>query len=131
MPNRQSRVRLTPSEARDRFLERAAEWWDDFNTWYRSHPEASFDEIEAELGRQRRAVVGELAELGLRQGDLGASPEAPMCQQCGQPMEFKGYLIKEVHGLEAEAEIPRAYYYCSTCGVGFFPPGATPSTERR
>lgn len=57
MPKRRSRARLTPSEARDGFLERAGEWWGNFNTWYRSHPEATFDEIEAELGRQRREVV--------------------------------------------------------------------------
>lgn len=131
MPKRGSRARLTSSEAREKFLERAGEWWDSFNIWYKSHPEATFDEIEAELGRQRREVIGEFVELGLRQGDLGASAEAPGCKQCGKPMDFKGYLTKEVQGLEAEAEIPRAYYYCSTCQVGFFPPGPASSTEER
>jgi hypothetical protein len=129
MPKGQLRARLTPSEAREQFIERAGEVWDSFNTWYKENPEATFDEIEVELGRQRREVIGEFFELSLRQGDLGATPEAPDCKQCGKAMEFKGYLRKTVHGLEVDAEIPRAYYYCSTCKVGFFPPRPTPSAE--
>jgi hypothetical protein len=34
---------------------------------------------------------------------------------------FQGYPKKEVHGLEADAKIPRAYYVCPTCGVEIFP----------
>jgi hypothetical protein len=104
--------------------------WDEFNVWYQDHPEATFDEMEAELGKHRRAIVGNFVELSLRQGDLGAKPEAPPCEQCGQPMVFKGYPKKEVHGLEADAKLPRAYYVCPTCGVGIFPPGpSSPSEE--
>lgn len=130
MPKRRSHARLTPTEARDAFLERAGEMWDAFNTWYKAHPEATFDEIETELGQRRREMVGEFVELSLRQGDLGAEAEAPTCRRCGKPMAFQGYLRKAVHGLEMDIAIPRAYYYCSTCKVGLFPPGPTPSTEK-
>jgi hypothetical protein len=44
-------------------------------------------------------------------------------------MVFKGYAKKEVHGLEADAKIPRAYYVCPTCGIGLFPPGSASSLE--
>jgi hypothetical protein len=130
MPKGRSRARLAPSEARDEFLERAGDLWDDFNGWYKANPEATFDEIEAELGQRRREVVGEFVELSLRKGDLGAEPDAPACQRCGKPMAFQGYQEKNVHGLEMDMKIPRAYYYCSTCKVGFFPPGPTPSAEK-
>jgi len=123
MAGRQSGVRLTPSEARQEFMARAGELWDEFNRWYRSHPEATFDEMEEEIGRQRRGVLGDLLTLILRQGDLGAKPEGVCCPECGASMKFKGYAPKRVQGLEVEVEIPRAYYYCPTCRVGFFPPG--------
>lgn len=129
MAGRRSGARQTRSEARDEFLRRAERLWDEFNGWYQEHPEATFDEMEAELGKQRRAILGDFLELSLRQGDLGATPEAPCCEQCGKPMVFKGYPEKQVHGLEADAKIPRAYYVCPTCGVGLFPPGSPAMPE--
>ena len=83
MPGRRSGARQTRSEARDEFLQRAEKLWDEFNGWYQDHPEATFDEMEAELGKQRRAILGNFLELGLRQGDLGATPDGPSCEQCG------------------------------------------------
>lgn len=130
MPGK-SRVRLTASEAREEFLGRAGELWDDFDAWYEANPEATFDEMEEHLGRRRRAVLGELLELRLRQDDLGAAPEAPRCERCGNPMVFKGYLTKSVQGLDVEAEISRAYFHCPTCKVGVFPPGPTAAAEER
>ena len=131
MPGQQSRVRLTSAEAREEFMERAADLWDSFNAWYKAHPEATFDEMEEELGRQRRAILGNFLELNLRQGDLGAEAEAPSCPECGKPMDFKGYPSKTVHGLEVDARIPRAYYYCPSCKVGISPPGSTTTAEER
>lgn len=130
MPGK-SRVRLTASEAREEYLARAGELWDDFDAWYEANPEATFDEMEEHLGRRRRAVLGELLELRLRQDNLGVTPEAPRCERCGKPMVFKGYLTKSVQGLDVEAEISRAYFHCPTCKVGFFPPGPTAAAEER
>lgn len=129
MSKQRSRVRLTPTEARGKYMERAEELWDDFNAWYQANPEATFDEIETELGQRRRELVGEVIELSLRQGDLGAEPEAARCERCGKPMAFQGYREKAVHGLQADVHIRRAYYYCSTCRVGLFPPGPTSGAE--
>ena len=128
MPGK-SRARLTASEARAEFLARAEELWDDFDAWYKENPEATFDEMEEQLGRQRRAVFGKLLELRLRQDNLGATPEAPRCERCRKPMVFKGYLTKDVQGLDVEAEISRAYFHCPTCKVGVFPPGSTAAAE--
>jgi hypothetical protein len=131
MPGRKSRARLTPSEAREEFASQATDLLDAINAWYRDHPGATFDEIEEQLGQQRRDFLGELLELILRQGDLGATAEAPDCPKCGKPMEFKGYPPKTVHGLDVDAKIPRAYYYCPTCQVGISPPGSTTEAEER
>ena len=131
MPGQKSRARLTPTEAREEFTNRATDLWDSINAWYRNHPEATFDEIEKQMGQQRRAFLGEFVELILRQGDLGATAEAPECPKCGKPMEFKGYPPKTVHGLDVDAKIPRAYFYGPTCQVGIFPPGSTAGVEER
>ena len=69
MPGK-ARVRLTASEAREEFLARAGELWEEFDAWCEANPEATFDEMEEQLGRRRRAVLGELLELRLRQDDL-------------------------------------------------------------
>ena len=103
--------------------------WDEFDAWYEAHPEATFDEIDEHLGQRRRAVLGELLELRLRQGDLGATPEAPRCRRCGKAMEFKGYLPKSVQGIDVEAEISRAYFHCPACKEGVFPPGPEAAAE--
>jgi hypothetical protein len=129
MPERSTSARKTSSEARDEFLQRAERLWDEFNAWYQDHPEATFDEMEAELGKRRRAVLGSFLELSLRQGNLGATPDDPACESCGKPMTFKGYPKKAVHGVEADIKIPRAYYVCPSCGTGLFPPGPTSTAE--
>ena len=131
MSGRKSGARRTSVEAREEFLRQAEEYWDSFNAWHKEHPEATFDEMEEELGQQRRGFLGDFLALSLRQGDLGATPEAPSCKQCGKPMTFKGYPEKKIQGLEAEATIPRAYYVCPTCGEGLFPPGPAASVEER
>lgn len=131
MTKRRSGARLTRTEAKEQFMDRAEELWEDFNDWYKANPEATFDEIEEEMGKRRREVVGEFVELSLRQGDLGAEVEPPSCETCGKPMAFQGYLKKKVHGLDIDIEIPRAYYYCSACQAGFFPPGPAPSIKER
>ena len=124
-------ARLTSAEARQEFVERMTGLWETFNEWYQAHPEATFDEMEAELGRHRREVLGDIIELSLRQRELGAVAEGAKCPRCGREMEFKGYRGKNVHGLEVDIRIPRAYYYCASCKAGFFPPGPSAEVKAR
>ena len=131
MPEEKAHARLTRSEAREEFIDRATDLWDTFSSWYQAHPEATFDEIEKQLGQRRRAFLGEFVELNLRQGDLGATAEEPDCPECGKAMEFKGYPPKTVHGIDVDARIPRAYYHCPTCKVGISPPGWAARIEER
>jgi hypothetical protein len=131
MTRRRSRARMTPTEGREEYLRRAEELWDRFNAWYTEHPDATFDEMEAELGRQRRGLLGDIVELSLRQRDLGATPEAPQCEGCGRAMVLKGYPTKTVYGLEVDLKIQRAYYVCPACGGGHFPPGPAAGAAER
>ena len=129
MAKRRSTARKTRREAREAFLAAAGHLWDEFQAWYDAHPEATYDEMELELRNHRRVLMGETMELTLQRGDLGASAQRPRCEQCGRALVFKGYPSKGVHGLEGEAEIPRAYYVCPHCELGVFPPGPSTETE--
>jgi hypothetical protein len=116
--------RQTRAQARAEFLDRAGQLWDELNAWYQTHPQATFKELEFQLRPLRRKLMGQTLALVLSQGDLGARPEAPRCEKCGQPMGFKGYPGKTVHGLEGDSRLHRAYYHCPACEVGLFPPGS-------
>jgi hypothetical protein len=68
-----SKVRLSRAEARQAFLEEAAKQWDVYNAWYDAHPDATFDEIDEEVGEEGRAHLGKLVGLTLRRGALAMS----------------------------------------------------------
>jgi len=122
-------ARLNRQQARAAFMNRAGELWDELNTWYEQYPEATFKDMELHLRRLRRSLMGQTIPLMVAQGDLGATPDPPSCEKCSVQMEFKGYLGKNVDGLEGEGRLPRAYYVCPACGAGLFPPRSeTPST---
>jgi hypothetical protein len=124
MRRRSSKARYTQSEAHAEYMSAAEQLWAAFIAWHDAHPDATFDEMEQELGQQGRVLLGDTLALALRRGNLGAEPEAPRCERCGRAMIFKGYPEKSVHGLRADAEVPRAYYVCPHCKAGVFPPGS-------
>jgi hypothetical protein len=93
--------------------------------WRAAHPQASIDEIAAQITPRRQRLMGAmLAKLALQQGN-GYALEGLRCAQCGETLVYKGTPEREVLHSEGEAEIARAYYYCPHCKRGFFPPGST------
>lgn len=55
---------------------------------------------------------------------IGTQVELPKCKQCGQKMEFEGYREWNIHGLEGDSQLERAYYVCPKCeGQTLFPLG--------
>jgi hypothetical protein len=108
---------------RTAFLAAAGELYDEVSRWRQEHPEASFDEIVAQVRPKRRALMGELLTmLALQAGD-GAVAEGQRCAQCGERMQNKGRLKRmAVHG-EGDSALKRTHYYCARCQSGFFPPG--------
>ncbi|MHB0859489.1 MAG: hypothetical protein ACYC5M_18215 [Anaerolineae bacterium] len=90
--------------------------------WREEHPEATLDEIAAQLTPRRQHLMGQLLiALALQPGD-GYALEGVACPGCGTAMVYKGHPTRQVDHLEGAGELPRAYYHCPGCGQGFFPP---------
>lgn len=104
--------------------------------WRRAHPQATFDEIDAEVARQYAALHAEVvAELsgtlpGAREGEpsheTGCAPEAEApvrCAQCQTPMQRRGEHRRRIATRRGvDAEVARPYYVWPACGAGLFPP---------
>lgn len=55
--------------------------------------------------------------------------ESDICPQCGRRMRYKGRKKRDLVAETGEVHVERAYYYCSSCGKGFFPPGPALGAE--
>jgi len=107
------------------FMEEAKHMYEQLEKWYDAHPQASFGEIEAEVRKRRRELMGKALEQLVNGRDSGVQVEAPKCKECGAAMEFEGYCPWGVHGLEGDSRLERAYYVCPNCeGQTLFPPGS-------
>jgi len=119
---------MTRTQSRERrramFMEKAGVVFDQLESWYDQHPGASFGEIEAELREERRKLMGETLEILVNGRDTGSQAIKPRCERCKREMQFEGYRNWEVHGLEGDSILERAYYVCPECaGETIFPPG--------
>jgi hypothetical protein len=94
--------------------------------WRQAHPQATFDEIDAEVQRHfapvQAQVVAELSQAG--QPGEAVEAEVPRCPQCEQPMQAHGMRSRQVPTRQGQAiTLRRAYYGCPACGAGLSPPG--------
>ena len=113
-------------------LEEGKRMYDQLGEWYEAHPQASFGEIEAEARQRRRELMGKARAYLVNGRDTGAQVELPTCKQCGGKMKFEGYRKWNIHGLEGDSTLERAYYVCPHClGETFFPPRPEVEAARR
>jgi hypothetical protein len=106
------------------FLREAEAMYEELQAWRAKHPEASFDEIAAQVTPRRRKLMGGLLQgLARQQGD-GSYAEAT-CPECGERMEASGKRRRAVLHSEGDTTLARAYHHCPSCGRGLFPPGPT------
>lgn len=111
-------------KAKARLQQAMGQMHDELWVWREEHPQATFDEIAAQVTPRRRAVIAELLRALACQHGTGQEPAGQVCPSCGGLMEYKGEPKREVeHYLEGETELNRAYYYCPRCERGLFPPG--------
>ena len=105
------------------FLDKAKKIYAELEDWYDANPSASFGEIEIETRKKRRELMGAGLELLVNGRDVGFQLEAPKCPHCGDSMKFIGYRSWQLHGLEGDSTLERAYYGCPNCkGETIFPP---------
>ena len=96
--------------------------------WRQAHPQATFDEIDAEVARQyatlHAEVVSELSTTSAqRPSSARAAAERPRCPQCQSPLQRRGQRRRRVATRRGvDADLVRDYYVCPACGVGLFPP---------
>ena len=99
------------------------EMYEKLYEWRERHPEASFDEIANQVTPRRQELMGKLlAQLACQHGQ-GEEVKGLVCEECGQPLEYKGKPPRGVEHLEGETKLRRAYYHCPHCKGGVFPPG--------
>lgn len=108
------------------FLREAEAMYEELRGWREKHPEASFDEIAAQVTPQRRRLMGALLKQLAEQHGDGRYAEAS-CPSCGEKMEASGQGSRQVAHPEGEVELERAYHHCPECGRGLFPPRPTTS----
>lgn len=120
---------MTRKQSRDKrhanFIEAAERLFNEMEDWYEENPEASFEEIESEARKRRRAFMGKSLEIWVNGRDTGNQVEGVKCERCGEKMRFEGYRPWGINGLEGETRLERAYYVCPQCkGETIFPPGS-------
>ncbi len=107
------------------FVRAAEAMYEELHAWRARHLDASFDEIADQVTLRRRVLMGKLLNELAAKADERI--EAPVCEQCGEAMRYRGRPERQVGHREGEVGLERAYYYCDSCEGGLFPP--RPSTE--
>lgn len=109
------------------FVRAAEAMYEELQAWREKHLDASFDEIADQVTPRRRVLMGKLLEkLAVRADER---IEAPLCEQCGEAMSYRGTPEREVGHREGEVGLERAYYYCDHCAGGLFPPRPSAKVE--
>lgn len=113
---------MSKNDEKAEFMRAAEAVFEGLREWRDAHPEATFDEIAAQVTPKRRALMGELlGQLAQQQGD--GSYEEATCPSCSEPLEASGRRKRRIVHAEGEVEVERAYHHCPECGTGLFPPG--------
>lgn len=101
----------------------------DIKEWRRSHPKATFREIEDEvhqrMSRLEAKLIQDTAQESQSRSWSGASPdERPSCPVCGSQLHARGKRQRKLQGAGGqEVTLNREYGTCPNCGTGLFPPG--------
>lgn len=95
--------------------------------WRHEHPDATLYEIERETMRRMAELQAYLLEVlsdEFPQAEKESLSEAPECPECGGKMQKRGEVERQLQGPGGhDIHLSRAYWVCSACGAGFFPPG--------
>ena len=112
----------------DAWLSKGAKILSDVKEWRKTHPKATFVEIEDEVHRRMMQLEAQLLQdvaqesasqaWGKERG--GAAPRCPTCQV---PLQARGQQARTLQGNGGESvTLLRTYGTCPNCGERFFPP---------
>ena len=107
---------------KEAFVAGAAQMYEELRAWRKAHPQASFDEIAAQVTQRRQVLMGELLTALAIQEGRGELLEERTCPSCGQTLHYKRKKAREVIHTEGESHLERGYHHCDLCGQGIFPP---------
>jgi YgiT-type zinc finger domain-containing protein len=93
--------------------------------WRKSHPKATFIEIEAEMEARIKGLREQVLAEVLGMSEVSAAEgQVLRCPACGAEMEGRGTRKRRLQGTGgSEVELEREYVECPACGTGFFPSG--------
>ncbi len=101
---------------------------DELLAWTEQTEAPDLTAIEDQVLKLRKQFGEKLAEAVVK-AQPTAEPLTVVCPECGRPMHQKRRRPrKQVESRVGRVDLKRAYYYCSACRVGLFPPG--PATDR-
>jgi hypothetical protein len=100
----------------------------DVKEWRRSHPKATFreieDEVHARLSRLEAQMIQDTAQESPSRAWSGRSQqERPTCPVCQAPLQARGKRERTLQGGGGqEMTLSREYGTCPNCQTGLFPP---------
>jgi len=116
MKKRREELRQDLEEETEKLIEEILDW-------YEANERPTMSQIEREVLTIRERL-GQATTHKLIQAQEAVHPEkVPVCPKCQEPMRYKGEKRKSIDGLIGSVGVERAYYYCSECEAGLFPPG--------
>ena len=115
----------TREELRAKMMQEAGEVVEELLDWHEESSSPKLVEMEEAVLRLRKRMSVRMMEVLVEEQETVRLSEAPLCEECGQRMTYKGEKSRGVGSWVGELRMKRSHYYCPGCKVGVFPPGPT------
>jgi uncharacterized protein with PIN domain len=117
MPRTRAEIKVELEAEASRLIDALLDWTDQTQA-------PTLTQIEDEVLKLRQQFAEKLAAAAVDR-QAATDPLTVKCPQCGRPMhQKKRRQRRRVESRVGGVALQRAYYYCQTCRVGFFPPGS-------
>lgn len=120
-------MKRTREQMKAQLLAEAEMVIDELLAWNEGTPAPSLNQLEETVLALRKQLSRRMAEIVLGEQEAVRPVPGPMCSSCGREMHYKGMKEVTVESQVGLLELERAYYYCSPCRQGLFPPRSAAS----
>lgn len=110
------------SELKKEMLEMAEKRIEELLDWHETTDRPTLSQIEGQVLRWRQKVSEGVTEQIIANQETVKPKGRQLCPECGQQMKYKDRQGKLVSSWVGELRLERAYYHCSSCKKGLFPP---------